>query len=70
MAWHVIGDLLLYMNFGKALQCCEQCGMLKTLDDDENEEMRKLDIPRFGKVLNISEVMNWMERHSDCYLHL
>jgi hypothetical protein len=63
MNWHVIGDLLVYMNFGKALQCYEQCGMLKTSEDDENDEMSKLDVPKSGKALdNISEVMNWMER--------
>jgi hypothetical protein len=38
--------------------------MLKT-SDDENEEMCKLDIPKYGKALYISEVINWMERHSD-----
>jgi hypothetical protein len=50
------------MSFGKALQYCEQCGMLKTSEDEENEEMHKFDNPQSGKVLeNISEVMNWME---------
>jgi hypothetical protein len=41
-------------------------------DDSENEEMRELQTPTISEALHsISEVMNWMERQSDCdHLHI
>jgi hypothetical protein len=40
--------------------------------DSENEEVCEVERPKISRVLNsISEVMNWIERQSDCYhLHL
>jgi hypothetical protein len=36
-------------------------------DDSKNEEMCELETPKINKVLDdISEVMNWVERQSDC----